>query len=50
VSSSYLGSKDGVYDGTPLVKQFDGNVIYVAGNYRASRYYARKSSFADKSS
>jgi acetyl esterase/lipase len=29
-----LGSKDGMYDGTPLVKQSDGNVIYVAGNYR----------------
>ncbi|KAE9964974.1 hypothetical protein BLS_007936 [Venturia inaequalis] len=29
-----VGSKDGMYDGTPLVKQADGNVIYVAGNYR----------------
>ncbi|QDS70471.1 hypothetical protein FKW77_009992 [Venturia effusa] len=29
-----VGSKDGIYDGTPLVKQSDGNIIYVAGNYR----------------
>lgn len=31
-----VGSKDGMYDGTPLVKQADGNVIYVAGNYRVT--------------
>jgi carboxylesterase type B len=29
-----LGSKDGMYDGTPLVKASKDNFIYVAGNYR----------------
>jgi carboxylesterase type B len=29
-----LGSKEGQYDGTPVVKASGGNVIYVAGNYR----------------
>ena len=31
-----LGSKDGLYDGTPIIKAADGNVIYVAANYRLS--------------
>jgi hypothetical protein len=29
-----LGAKDGIYDGTGLVKNSDNNVIYIAGNYR----------------
>jgi carboxylesterase type B len=29
-----LGSKDGMYDGHPIVKKSGNNVIYVAGNYR----------------
>jgi carboxylesterase type B len=29
-----LGSKDGMYDGAPLVKTSKNNIIYVAGNYR----------------
>lgn len=36
-----LGSKDGMYDGTPLVKQSDGNVIYVAGNYRVNERHLK---------
>jgi carboxylesterase type B len=32
---SYIhGSKDGMNDGTPLVKASKGGLIYVAGNYR----------------
>ncbi|TID15951.1 Vacuolar protein sorting-associated protein 45 [Venturia nashicola] len=33
-----LGSKDGMYDGTPLVRQSEGNVIYVVGNYRLGAF------------
>jgi carboxylesterase type B len=33
-----LGTKDGLYDGTGLIKASDGNVIYVAGNYRVCNY------------
>jgi carboxylesterase type B len=29
-----LGNKDGMYDGTPLVKGSRGGFVYVAGNYR----------------
>lgn len=29
-----LGSKEGQYDGTPLVAQSQGNLVYIAGNYR----------------
>jgi len=29
-----LGSKDGLYDGSPLVRASQENIIYVAGNYR----------------
>lgn len=32
------GSKDGLYAGTPLVKQSGGNVIFVAGNYRLAAF------------
>jgi carboxylesterase type B len=30
------GLKDVLFDGSPLVKQSEGNVIYVIGNYRVS--------------
>jgi carboxylesterase type B len=29
-----LGSKDGMYDGTPIVRASGNNLIYVTGNYR----------------
>jgi carboxylesterase type B len=29
-----LGSKEGQYDGTPIIKASGGNVIYIAANYR----------------
>lgn len=32
------GSKEGLYDGTPLVKQSGGNVIYLAANYRLAGF------------
>jgi hypothetical protein len=31
---SERGSKEGQYDGTPIIKASGGNVIYVGGNYR----------------
>ncbi|QDS71255.1 hypothetical protein FKW77_000539 [Venturia effusa] len=33
-----LGSKDGMYDGTGIVKNSGSNVIYVAGNYRLGSF------------
>lgn len=33
-----LGAKDGIYDGTGIIKNAGGNVIYVAGNYRVSDF------------
>lgn len=33
-----VGAKDGMYDGTPLVKQSSGNVIVVVGNYRLGAF------------
>lgn len=33
-----LGSKDGMYDGTGIVKNSGNNVIYVAGNYRVCHF------------
>jgi len=28
------GSKEGNYDGTPIIKASGGSVVYVVGNYR----------------
>jgi hypothetical protein len=28
------GSKEGNYDGTPIIKASGGNVVYIVGNYR----------------
>ncbi|KAF1808072.1 alpha/beta-hydrolase [Eremomyces bilateralis CBS 781.70] len=32
------GSKDGIYDGTPLIKSAGGNLVFVAANYRLAAY------------
>ncbi|KAF2405611.1 alpha/beta-hydrolase [Trichodelitschia bisporula] len=33
-----VGSKDGMYDGNPLVRQSNGSVVYVVGNYRLGAF------------
>lgn len=33
-----LGSKDGIYDGTGLIRASGGNIVFVAANYRLAAY------------